>query len=260
VRQVLIVFLVLATISSIVWSGTSAVEVDSAFQGDAPYLVSEGWAPLLNGKDLSGWHAQDGMGTNTWATTKAVIFDIAKNAKALSALAAPGDRIINGPAGKTANLVTDWKHGDVELYVEFLVPRGSNSGVYLQGLYEIQVLDSWGVDKPQTSDCGAIYHRWINEKPVDGSAPRVNASRPPGQWQSFHAWFRAPKFDASGKKIANARFEKVLHNGILVQQNVELQGGTRAHMPIAEAALNPLMLQGDHGPVAFRNIYYRPLP
>lgn len=88
----------------------------------------------------------------------------------------------------------------------------------------------------------------------------MNASRRPGEWQSFHAWFRAPRFDASGKKTANARFVKVLHNGILVQENVDLEGGTRAHMPIAEAALNPLMLQGDHGPVAFRNLYYRPLP
>jgi len=259
-RQVFVVFAVLALVSAMLWSNGPAVDVDSDFRGDSPFLVSDGWIPLLNGKDLSGWHAQPGMAKNTWLTTKAVLFDMVKDPKALGARSQPGDRLLNGPTGKTANLVTDMKHGDIELYIEFMVPRGSNSGVYLHGLYEIQVFDSWGAGSPKTTDCGSIYHRWIDEKPVGGSAAKVNASRQPGQWQSFHAWFRAPRFDASGKKTANARFDKVLHNGVLVQENVDLAGGTRSHMPIPEAALNPLMLQGDHGPVAFRNIYYRPLP
>lgn len=259
-RQVFAVFTVVVLFSVLLWSNGPELDVDKDFRGDAPYLVSDGWIPLLNGKDLTGWRPQEGMGVNTWLTTKAVLFDIVKDPKALGARPEPGDRILNGPAGRTVNLVTNMKHGDVELYVEFMVPRGSNSGVYLQGLYEIQVLDSWGAGTPKTTDCGSIYHRWIDEKPVGGSAAKVNASRQPGQWQSFHAWFRAPRFDANGKKIANARFDKVLHNGVMVQQNVELEGGTRSHMPIPEAALNPLMLQGDHGPVAFRNIYYRSLP
>jgi hypothetical protein len=156
-------------------------------------------------------------------------------------------------------LATTEKFGDVELYLEFLVPKGSNSGVYLQGLYEVQVFDSYGKASVDTTDGGAIYHRWIDNKPVGGSAPKVNASRPPGQWQSYHVWFRAPRFDASGKKTQNARFEKVLYNGVLVQENYSVEGGTRSHMNLAEAAMNPLMLQGDHGPVAYRNIYIRPL-
>lgn len=259
-RHVLVLFALFACLSAPVWSSGEGMDVDKSFRGDAPYLVSDGWIPLLNGRDLTGWHAQTGMGENTWLTTRAVLYDIAKDPKALGARPGAGDRILNGPTGKTVNLVTDMKHGDIELYVEFMVPKGSNSGVYLHGLYEIQVFDSWGVETPRTTDCGSIYHRWIDEKPVGGSAAKVNASRQPGQWQSFHAWFRAPRFDANGKKVANARFERVLHNGVLVQENVELEGGTRAHMPIPEAALNPLMLQGDHGPVAFRNIYYRALP
>ena len=93
---------------------------------------------------------------------------------------------------------------------------------------------------------------------MGGSAPRVNASRAPGQWQSFHVWFRAPRFDPSGRKIENARFLRVLHNGVPVQENVEVEGPTRAAMDIPEAAENPLMLQGDHGPVAYRNLYIRP--
>ena len=145
------------------------------------------------------------------------------------------------------------------MYLEFLIPQGSNSGVYLQGLYEVQIFDSYGKEALSTSDGGAIYHRWIDGKPVAGSAPRVNASRPPGQWQSYHVWFRAPRFDASGNKTENAKFLKVVHNGVLIQENVDLEGGTRSHMQIPEAATNPLMLQGDHGPVAFRNIYIRPL-
>ena len=86
-----------------------------------------------------------------------------------------------------------------------------------------------------------------------------DASRRPGEWQSFYIWFQAPKFDATGRKTANAKFLRVVHNGLSVQNNVEVDGPTRAAMNIAEAAANPIMLQGDHGPVAYRNLYVRPL-
>lgn len=167
---------------------------------------------------------------------------------------------MNGPLGKTVNLVTDQKFGDVELYLEFMLAQGSNSGVYMHGLYECQIFDSWASTQPPTSsDGGGIYHRWIDNHGVGGSAPRVNANRRPGEWQSYYIWFRAPRFDASGKKIENAKYIRVLYNGILVQENVDLEGPTRSAMDAAEAATNPIMLQGDHGPVAFRNIYIRPL-
>ena len=169
-------------------------------------------------------------------------------------------RMINGPQGRTVNVVTDQKFGDSELYLEFMIAKGSNSGVYLHGLYEVQVFDSYGsTEKMTSSDCGGIYHRWIDNKGVGGSAPSRNASRRPGEWQSFQIWFRAPRFNAAGKKTSNARFLRVLHNGLSVQENVEVDGGTRAHMSIPEAATNPIMLQGDHGPVAYRHIYIRPL-
>jgi hypothetical protein len=141
-----------------------------------------------------------------------------------------------------------------------MVSKGSNSGVYLHGLYEVQVFDSYGsTEKMTSSDSGGIYHRWIDNKGVGGSAPSRNASRRPGEWQSFQIWFRAPRFDAAGKKTANARFIRVLYNGLSIQENVDVDGGTRAHMAIPEAATNPIMLQGDHGPVAYRNIHIRPL-
>lgn len=232
---------------------------DGEAHGDAPFLLEDGWTPLLNGRDLSGWHGQDGK-PNAWLTTGGIRWERLLGPTRLWALPAAGDRILNSPEGRTANLVTDEKFGDVELYVEFMLAEGSNSGVYLHGLYEIQVFDSWGADEPVTSsDCGGVYHRWIDNKGVGGSAPSRNASRRPGQWQSFHIWFRAPRFDAGGKKIENARFIRVLHNGLSIQDDVEVEGPTRAHMKIPEAATNPVMLQGDHGPVAYRNIYIRPL-
>ena len=92
-----------------------------------------------------------------------------------------------------------------------------------------------------------------------GVAPRVRAERPPGQWQSYHVWFQAPRFDDAGNKVANAKFLRVLHNGVLIHENVEREGPTQAPLKIPEAAENPLMLQGDHEQIAYRNIYVRPL-
>ena len=224
----------------------------AVFAQDPAYLREDGWRFLLSG-GLAGWKTQDGSAM-PWRTARGILFD---GGPRLGATAAPGDRILNAPEGKVANIVSRAAFGDVELYLEYLIPKGSNSGVYLQGLYEVQVFDSYGVVSLKSSDGGGIYHRWIGEKPVGGSAPRVNASYAPGQWQSFHIVFRAPRFDGGGRKTENARFIRVVHNGQVVQENVEVEGGTRSHMPIAEAARNPLMLQGDHGAVAYRNIYVK---
>jgi hypothetical protein len=252
--------LVALTLLSALFAQQHSPVQDGEHHGDAPYLLEKGWTSLLNGKDLTGWHGQDPGKPNEWFISPTVFFDRLLGPTRLSGRKGAGERILNGPTGRTVNLVTDEKHGDVELYLEWMVSKGSNSGVYLQGLYEVQVFDSYGSTEPvKSSDAGGIYHRWIDNKGVGGSAPRVNVSRPPGHWQSYQIWFRAPRFDASGKKVENAKFLRVLFNGILVQENVEVEGGTRAHMPLAEAATNPLMLQGDHGPVAYRNIYWRPL-
>lgn len=231
---------------------------DGEHHGDPPFLLEPGWRPLFNGKDLTGWKGQNGP--HAWFTARAVRWDRLLDPAKLFATPEPGDRIINGLNGRTDNLVSEETFGDIELYLEFLIPKGSNSGVYLHGLYEVQIYDSFPSTGPlKTSDCGGIYHRWIDNQPVGGSPPSRNASRRAGEWQSFQIWFRAPRFDAAGRKTENARFLRVLHNGLVVQNNVEVDGPTRAHMPIAEAARNPLMLQGDHGPVAYRNIHVRPL-
>lgn len=231
----------------------------AALAQDAPYLIQPGWKPLLNGTDLKGWHAMDPAKPHEWVAARGIKFDRMYSPKALGFTGDSGDRMINGKAGRTQNIVTDEKFGDMELYLEFMIPRGANSGVYLHGLYEIQILDSFGIADLTTGDCAAVYHEWVNGRPKNGEAPRVNAQRNAGEWQSYHIWFRAPRFDAAGKKVENARFLLVLFNGVMVHQNTEVPNPTRAHMEIPEAPANPLMLQGDHGPVAFRNIYWRPL-
>ena len=234
---------------------------DGEMHGDAPYLLEDGWTPLLDGKDLSGWHGIN-ANKNEWLTTTGVLWDRLLGPTRLSAVPGPvpGGTILNGPTGRTVNLVTDQKFGDVELYLEFMLAKGSNSGVYLHGLYEVQIFDSYdSTEAISSSDGGGIYHKWIDNHGVGGSAPSRNASRRPGEWQSYYILFRAPRFDASGRKTENARFLRVVYNGLTVQRNVECDGPTRASMTHPEAATNPIMLQGDHGPVAFRNIYVRPL-
>jgi Domain of Unknown Function (DUF1080) len=252
-------FMAFALLFAVTVNGAQHIEVnDGQPHGDPPYLLEKDWTPLFTGSNLQGWtfeHPEKGI----WTTSPAIYWDGKNSPKELLPFPGPGNRIANGSKGAVSNIVTTQKFGDMELYLEFLIPANSNSGVYLHGLYEVQVYDSFGVEHPKYLDCGAIYERWINEKGVGGSPPLVNASRQPGEWQSFHIWFQAPKFDASGRKTANAKFIRVLHNNMLVQDNTEAPGPTRSGLEIPEATQNPLMLQGDHGPVAYRNIYFRPL-
>ena len=222
--------------------------------GDPPFLAEPGWIPLLDGASLAGWQGQDGK-AHEWSTTRSVRWRRVFGPTRLEVSPLPGDRIFNGKAGRTANLVTERKFGDHELYLEFMTAKGSNSGVYLHGLYEVQIFDSYGYSGPLTvGDCGGIYKR---AKGGGGSPPMRNACRQPGEWQSLHIWFQAPRYDAAGNRTAGARFLRVLLNEVLIQENVEAAGPTQSHMNIPEAAVNPLMLQGDHGPVAFRNIYVK---
>jgi hypothetical protein len=223
--------------------------------GDPPFLSQPGWRPLLNGKDLSGWHGFGGK-THGWAAARAVNWRRIFDPKRLTFSAEPGGRIVNGKDGRAADLVSDEKFGDCELYLEFMLPRGSNSGVFLHGHYEVQLFDSFGYAGQLTvGDNGGIYRMADG---TGGSPPRTNASRAPGEWQSLHVWFRAPRFEG-GRKTAPAVFLRVLLNEVLVQEKVEMAGPSGDHSDPPEAAENPLMLQGNHGPVAFRNIYIRPL-
>jgi hypothetical protein len=169
--------------------------------------------------------------------------------------------MVNGAAGRTCDLMTVAEYGDVQLHVEFCVAKHSNSGIYLQGRYEVQIYDSYGV--PQDAypgiECGGIYPQWLDGQRVGGHSPRVNASKPSGEWQTFDIVFRAPRFDAEGQKIANARMVRVTHNGQVIHENVEVKGPTRSAAWNDERALGPILLQGDHGPVAYRNLRVRQL-
>jgi hypothetical protein len=204
--------------------------------------------------DLAQWREP----RSEWFTAAGITTN-ATNPRLLAAQAGQG-LIVNGKNGRAKNLLSQQEFGDVEVHVEFLIPPKSNSGVYLMGRYEIQVFDSHGTQGQYPGiECGGIYQRWANGKGFEGHSPCVNASKPAGEWQSFDITFRAPRFDAAGRKIANAAFLKVVHNSQVVHENVELTGPTRAAHYADERATGPLMLQGDHGPVAYRNLVVRPL-
>ena len=154
--------------------------------------------------------------------------------------------------------MTNWEHGDIILDLEVMIPKGSNSGIYLQGRYEVQLLDSWGKIDPAFSDIGGIYRNW-EKTPGDiymGKAPLTNAAKAPGLWQHFTIGFKAPRFDENGQKVANAKFVFVDLNGVRIHENVEVPLPTGTPIEKNEVAQGPILIQGDHGPVAFRNIRY----
>jgi hypothetical protein len=165
--------------------------------------------------------------------------------------------------GRGVDLRTKKSYRDCQVEVDFMIPQGSNSGVKLNGCYEIQIYDSWKKDRVTGSDCGGIYPRGeylpFYHTIDDGTPPKVNACREPGQWQTLKIKFHSPRFDAKGKKIASARFDRVELNGILIQENAEVKYPTGAAWHNPENSEGPVLLQGDHGPVAFRNLRIKPL-
>lgn len=193
---------------------------------------------LFSGKDISQWKSANG-GDAKWAIKDGVIEVVPK----------------------TGDIVSRAEFGDMQLHIEWATPsvvqgtgqgRG-NSGVFLQGIYEVQVLDSYENQTYFHGQAAAVYKQ---------HAPLVNASRKPGEWQTYDIIYHAPAFDAAGKVTKKARVT-VLHNGVLVQDNVEIMG-TTTHEEVqptytAHAPKGPIKLQ-DHGnPMRFRNIWVRPL-
>ncbi len=172
----------------------------------------------------------------------------------------PVDGGVMTVAAGTGNIETIRHFGDLQLHLEWQAParidgdgqgRG-NSGVFLHGLYEVQILDSYRNRTYANGQAASIYKQHI---------PLVNAMRPPGEWQGYDIIFRAPRFAADGSLASPARMT-VLHNGVLVQDHAEVFGKTvfigqpaySAHPP-----KQPLMLQDHRNPVSFRNIWVREL-
>lgn len=190
---------------------------------------------LFNGSDLSNWTTRDG-GEPGWAVEEGVMAVVPR----------------------TGDIMTTERFTDHFLHLEFMTPdmpeatgqAKGNSGVFLQGRYEIQVLDSYGIEVPGMGDCGAIYNQY---------APLVNACKPPLEWQSYDVIFRAPRLNDDGEIVENTRVT-VIQNGLVILNNVILSGTTGANIGGGVGEPGPLLLQ-DHGNlVKFRNIWAVPLP
>lgn len=155
---------------------------------------------------------------------------------------------------KKDDITSKQEFGDCYVHAEFKTPVDANgktigegnSGVGLQGRYEVQILDSYG-KAPEEHGCGALYSQ---KKPI------VTASKKPGEWQTYDIIFRAPRFDANGQVIEKPR-ATVFQNGVLVQNNEEFTGMTGIQYGEYKEMVKtgPLVLQGDHDPVDFRNVW-----
>ena len=200
---------------------------------------------LFNGKDLSGWKLRDEKADPTWKVVSSVKVDPGNPKK----LIGEGEEgiLLRVAAEKGTDLVSEKQFGDCEVHVEFFLAKESNSGVFLMGQYEVQITDSFGIPETKLAagECGGIP--WLK-------APATNACKKPGEWQTMDIVFRAPKFDAAGKKTVNAKFVSITLNGKKVQDNLEVPEPTGAELDGGERAMGPLMIQGNEGVVAFRNI------
>ena len=205
----------------------------------------------FNGKDLTGWKLKgNDEKKSQWRAAVVLLDESAPTGFTTPKVGADAKMQLVNMKGGGVDIFTEEKFGDCTVELEFMVPKNSNSGIYLMGEYEVQVLDSHGKadDKLTEGDLGAIY---------SAAKPKKNLAKKPGEWQTFKIEFQAPKFDGD-KKTANAKFVKVTLNGEVLHENVEMKQQTPGGLTGKEAATGPLMFQGDHGPVAFRNIKITP--
>jgi hypothetical protein len=174
----------------------------------------KGFRPLFNGKDLTGWKLRRPGGYASWSVRN-------------------GWLVNDVPKGKHGtDLVTKETFQDFVLRCEYMIPKGANSGIYLRGRYEIQVVDDFNRGRPSKGGNGAIY----SQAPV-----AKFASKPAGEWQTVEATI-------VGNKIT------VILNGIKVHDQFESPGPTGGHIDNKVDQPGPIMLQGDHGNISFRNI------
>jgi hypothetical protein len=191
-----------------------------------PWLQRSQAVRLFNGKDLTGWKLRHSGGKNAWTAANGVLSN----------------------AEPSTDLVSDRQFGDCNLHVEFNVPKGGNSGVYLQGRYEVQVADSYG-QAPGTGTCGAIYSKIV---------PLRDAGKPAGAWQTYDVRFIQARLGADGKVTQHAVIT-VLQNGVKIVDAKEIDGVTGGALDDKEGTPGPILLQGDHTAVQYRNITITPV-
>lgn len=186
----------------------------------APESGGEGFVPLFNGKDLSGWKLRNPNGYASWSVKD-------------------GELVNDVSAGKHGtDLVTEKTFKNFVVRCEYKIPKGANSGLYLRGRHEIQIVDDHGRGKPSKGGNGAIY----NQAPVS-----TFASKPAGEWQTLEATI-------VGEKIT------VVLNGVKVHDQVVSARATGGQLDEMVGEPGPIMLQGDHGSIRFRNLSLKPLP
>jgi len=194
--------------------------------------LPENAVQIFNNQDVSNWTQRNGDAAN-WIVQDGVV------------------------AVNKGDIMTQERFADFFLHLEFMTPdmpdatgqAKGNSGVFLQGRYEIQVLDSYGIETPGKGDCGAIYDQY---------APLVNACKPPLEWQTYDVCFRSARVSENGEVLEKTRLT-VLQNGIVIHNNIELPGVTVLAIDEQVGTPGPILLQ-DHGnDVKYRNIWVLPL-
>ena len=218
--------------------------------------LEEGWIDLMK---PSVWKRYD----PAWIVTNEVKLDPEKNNTRLKAVKAENGAIwLNGEKGRLPNLITKERFGDCEVHVEFLIAKRSNAGIKFHEVYEIQILDSYGKKKVDGTDMGGVYPRADLKKGgyLDrGIAPRVNAAKPAGEWNTLDVVWKSPRLDAKGEKTANAMIVKATLNGQVIHENQEVKTPTGGNWMKKETATGAFMLQSDHGPTAWRNVRIKPV-
>src|SRR5262249_36064082 len=159
---------------------------------------------LFNGKDLTGWKVKGNPAKIQWVVGKAVMDE--KSPSKLAVTPGEGGELIN--PNHAGDFYTEQKFGDGIIDFNFMYPKGSKSGVYIHGTYEIQTLDSFGKEKVGPGDLGGVYGI---------SAPKLNASKKPGEWQRFIIEYQSPRFEGD-KKVANGKVIKVILNDQIIQE------------------------------------------
>lgn len=216
-----------------------------------------GWTDLMK---PAAWKKVD----PAWITADDVKLDPEKATRLTAEKTDGGAAWVNGQKGRLPDLTTKADFGDCEVHVEFLIAKGSNAGIKFHGVYEIQILDSFGTKKELSGDSmGGIYPRAeITDgkyRHTDGGvAPKVNAAKPAGEWQTLDVTWRSPRFDEKGDKTENAVVVKAVLNGQVIHANQELKTPTGTNWTKKETPTGPFLLQCDHGPVAYRAVRIKP--